>query len=66
MDQETFDALQEIVAFAERTHCDVHPDAHYQAFQKLYAWMRKAQKDIEALESHGTDDPRRTLRANNS
>ena len=36
MDKETFEALQEIITFVQRTHCDVHPDAHYKAFQKVF------------------------------
>lgn len=62
MDKDTFDALQEIVTFAERTHCDVHPDAHYKSFQKVFAWMREARKDIDDLDSLGTDDPRRSFK----
>jgi hypothetical protein len=66
MDRETFKALQEIFSFAQRTHCEEHPDAHYKAFQKVFAWMRKARKDIEDRESLGTDNPRRTLGPRNS
>jgi hypothetical protein len=66
MDKETFEAFQEIITFAQRTHCDVHPDAHYKAFQKVFAWMREAQKDIDDLESLGADGPRRRLKSANS
>lgn len=63
MDKETFEALQEIITFAQRTHCDVHPDAHYKAFKKVFAWMREAQKDIDDLESLGADNQRRSLKS---
>jgi hypothetical protein len=66
MDKDTFAALQEIITFAQRTHCDVHPDAHHKAFQKVFAWMREAQKDIDDLESLGVDNPRRSLKPVNS
>jgi hypothetical protein len=66
MDKETFEALQELITFAQRTHCDVHPDAHHKAFQRVFAWMREAQKDIDDLESLGTDNPLRSLKPVNS
>jgi hypothetical protein len=62
MDKATFEALEEIVTFAQRTHCEVHPDAHYKAFQTILAWMREARKDIDDLESLGTDNPRRSIK----
>jgi len=58
MDRDTLCAFEEIVAFAQRTHCDVHPDAHYKDFQKVFAWMREARKDIDELNSPGTDNLR--------
>jgi hypothetical protein len=66
MDKDIFGALEEIVTFAQRTHCDVHPDAHYKAFQKVFAWMREARKDIDDLDGLGTDDPRRSVKPINS
>lgn len=56
MDKKTFNALQEIVLFAQRTHDDVHPDAHYKAFKKVSAWMHEIEKEIDDIESLGADD----------
>jgi hypothetical protein len=55
MDKKTFKALQEIVLFAQRTHDDVHPDAHYKAFKRVSAWMHEIEKEIEDIESLGTN-----------
>ena len=62
MDRRTYNALREIVTFAQRTHCEIHPDAHYKAFQKVFAWMREVEKGIDDLDTLGTDSPRRTLK----
>jgi hypothetical protein len=56
MDKKTFQALQEIVVFAQRAHDTVHPDAHYKAFKKVFAWMHEIEKEIANIESLGADD----------
>lgn len=56
MDKKTFQALQEIVVFAQRIHDDVHPDAHYKAFKKVFDWMHEIEQEIADIESLGADD----------
>jgi hypothetical protein len=58
MDRKTFEALQTIVNFAENAigTGDVHPDAHYKAFEQVKGWMNEVHKEIDDVETLGTEN----------
>ena len=60
MDIPTFDALQRIMELIEPRSgapAELRDDWH-----RVAAWMQEVEKDIDDLETLGTDDPRRELR----
>jgi hypothetical protein len=60
MDRPTFEALQRIMELIRprgTTPMELHDD-----WQRVVAWMHEAARDIDDLETLGTNDPRRGLR----
>jgi hypothetical protein len=60
MDSPTFEALKRIMELIEpRTGA---PAELREDWHRVAAWMQEAARDIDDLETLGTDDPRRELR----
>jgi hypothetical protein len=60
MDRPTFDVLKRIMELIRprgTTPIELRED-----WQQVAAWMQEAARDIDDLDTLGTDDPRRTLR----
>jgi hypothetical protein len=60
MDKATFDALKRIMELIEPRSgapAELREDWH-----RVAAWMQEAARDIDHLETLGTDDPRRVFR----
>lgn len=60
MDRPTFNALKRIMELIQPrpgTPTELREDWHHVA-----SWMQEAARDIDDLETLGTDDPRRRLR----
>ena len=47
MDKKTFEALQEIIGFAQHASTPTeHADAHYKAFKQIDGWMQEVAKEL--------------------
>jgi hypothetical protein len=60
MDRRTFEALKRIMELIEARSgapAELREDWH-----RVAAWMQEAAKDIDDLETMGSDDPRRVMR----
>jgi len=60
MDRPTFEALRRIMELI-RPRASMSMELS-EDWQRVAAWMQEAAKDIDDLETLGTDDPRRGLR----